>query len=200
MREGLLKLSKKTLLLMGAGVFAIVLVWLGMTSFQQVEEKDKLEKQLTTTQAQLQVIRLEPLSSQRAELEKQLTQTLPELQVAKDKLSQQVSSTAASAAIFDAAKTNGLVVTGMTSTSPANENVEGATLSAMSLTATVQGNASRVGSFIKTLNGTLKTSAVKSVQITVTDVTRSANVTQGITIGDNATASIELVVYAYRGN
>ena len=194
-----MKLSRKVLLLVGAGILVIALAALSLVGFQSADEKGRLGRQLAASQANLQAIRLETLSTQQADLEKRLSQTAPELDAVKSKLSQPVSSTAAATALFGAAKTYGLVVTGLTSTSPANESLEGSTLSAISLTATIQGNASKLGSFIKALNSALKTSAVKSVVITIPDTVSTDNTTPQITNSDNATASLDLVVYTYRG-
>lgn len=193
-----LKLNKKTGLFIGIGILIIVLGSLGMVSSQRLDEQSKLQKQLTTSQTRLQGIHLESLSSQPAELDKQLSQIMPEFEQVKAKLSQPVSSTAAATALFDVAKTYGLVVTGMTSSSPTNESLEGVTLSAMSMTAKVEGNVSKLVSFIAALNSFLKTSVVKSVEITVPEIPTGDNTTASS--GDNATASIELVVYTYRGN
>ena len=184
-----LKLNKRVGLFIGIGIFVIVLSGLGMVSFQKFEEKNKLVQQLSTSQTRLQGIKLESLSSQPAELEKQLNQVTPEFEAVKAKLSQPVSSTAAATALFDTAKSHGLVVTEMTSSSPTNESVAGVTLSAISITAKVEGNLSKIVDFIPALNKLLETSAVKSVDITVPERTN----------GDNTSASILMVVYAYRG-
>lgn len=184
-----MKLSKTIWIAIAAGIFVIALAALGMVSIRQVDEKNRLETQLTSSQSRLQTLQTESISSQQTALEEQLNQTTPESEAVKAKLSQPVTSTAAATAIFDAAKANNLIVTGMTSSSPADEIVAGVTLSAISMTATVEGNVSKMVGFVTGLNRLLKTSAVKSVEITVPELTN----------GDNTTASIELVVYTYRG-
>jgi hypothetical protein len=86
------------------------------------------------------------------------------------------------------ANSNGLVVTGMTSTSPVNQKLEGVTLSTIQMTATVQGNADKLVNFIVALNNVLKTSTVKLVEITVpAPVTRNST-TSGPVTGDNTTS------------
>ena len=192
-----LKLNKKTGLLIGLVVFVITLGVLGWISFQNLEEKTRLEKQLTTSQTRLQAIKLEPLSSQPADLENQLSQILPEYEAVKAKLSEPVNSTNASAAVFDVAKTYGLTVIEITSSSPTDEQVTGVTLSAISMTARVQGKASKMVSFITALNDFLKTSVFTSVEITVPEIIAADNTT--ISNGDNATANIKMVIYTYQG-
>ena len=184
-----LTLSKNVGLVIGAGIFIIAVAGLGMVGFQKLEEKNKLDKQLTSSQTQLQGIQLESLSSQPAELERQLSQLTPEFEAVKANISQPVSSLAAAATLFDVAQNNGLVVIEMTSSSPTNQNLEGVTLSGMLMTAKVEGKVSKMVGFIKALNDLLKTGAVMSVDIAVPETTN----------GDNATASIELILYNYRG-
>ncbi|MEK7353243.1 MAG: hypothetical protein AABZ77_01890, partial [Chloroflexota bacterium] len=189
--------NKKTGLVIGISIFVIALGILGMASFQKADEKSRLEKQFTSSQARLQGIKLESLSSQPAELEKQLSDIIPELERVKAELSQPISSANATAAVFDVAKTHGLAVTEMTSSSSTNETVAGVTLSAISMTAKVEGKASEMVAFITALNSRLKTSVIKSVEITVPEISSTDN--SSARVGDNRTASIELVVYTYRG-
>ena len=192
-----LKISKKAGLIIGISAFLIATGVLGMAAFQKADEKSRLESQLTSSQARLQGIKLESLSSQPAKLEGQLNQLMPELEQVKAKLSEPISSTNATAAVFDAARTNNLVVTGITSSSPFNESVQGVTLSSISITAKVEGKMSKMVDFIAELNRVLKTSVIKSVEITVPEINNADNITA--TIGDNTTANIELVIYTYRG-
>jgi uncharacterized protein YqgV (UPF0045/DUF77 family) len=182
-----LKFSKKTLILIVAGVFLIVAAVLAMRDFRQFDEKDKLTKQLAVSQARLHAIEIDELTARQTQLERQLRQVGPEIELVKAKFSQPVTSTAVATAIFEAADAFGLLVNRMASTSPADETVEGAKLSAITVTTEVEGNVSKVVDFIKALNNTFKTSAVSSVEIDATT-------------GDNMTASVKLVVYMYREN
>lgn len=186
-----MKFTKTIWLVIGAGIFIVALAALGMVIFQQVDEKSQLNKQLASSQSQLQSIQREPLSSQQAELEGQLNQAIPKFEALKTKLSQPVSNTVA--ALFDAAKTRGLVVTDMTSSSPTNESVPGATLLAMPVSVKVEGSVYQMVNYIAALNNLLKTSAIESVEITVPEQTS----------GDNASATsaiIQLAIYTYRGD
>ena len=184
-----MNVSKKTWLVIGTGVFIIALVAMGIISFRQVYEKNRLNKLLASSQSVLQRNQLESMSSQQTDLEERLNRTTPEFEAVKAKLSQPVSSTTAAAALFDVTEAYGLVVTEMTSSSQTNGSVGGATLSAMSMTARVEGDVSKMADFIAALNNFLKTSAIKSVELTIPETTN----------GDNASASIQLVIYTYRG-
>ena len=185
-----MKLTKKFWIFVGTGVFIIALAALGMVVFQQVGEKSQMNRQLTASRSQLQKLDLVSLSSQQGELENGLSQTIPELESLKTRLSQSVSSNSTATVLFDAAKTYGLVVTGMTSTSPTDENVEGVMLVSMSVVIKVEGSVSQLVKYIAAINNLLKTSAITSVEIKVPEIT---NV-------DNASANIQLIIYTYRGD
>ncbi|GEM_PF-4068086 len=195
----MLKVSKKACLIVGIGVFLVAIGILGLSGFQKADEKSQLEKQLAASQTRLQGVKLDSLSSQPAELEKQQNQLMPELALVKAELSHPVSSTNETVSVFDAAKANDLVVTEIATSRPANENVKGVTLSAIMMTAKVEGKLSKMVDFIATLNNHLKASVIKSVEIEVPEVSNADNTTAIISSGDITTATIELVFYTYRG-
>lgn len=187
---GTIKFTKKFWIGIGIGIVIIALAALGMTAFQQVTEKNQLTRKLVSSRSQLQGLQLDSLSAKQAELENRLSQTIPELESLKARLSQPVSSNSTANVLVDAAKTYGLIVTGMTSTSPTAENVEGANLVSISVSVKVEGSVSKLVNYASALNNLLKTSAITSVEITVPETT---NV-------DKASATIQLVIYTYRGD
>ncbi|MFC2056192.1 hypothetical protein ACFLTO_01310 [Chloroflexota bacterium] len=185
-----MKPSKKTLLVIAVGAFVIVLGGLLMVRSRQVDEQNQLSEQLRLSQSRLQGIQPERLSSQQAELEKQFSQATSQFEAAKAILSQPVDSITAVTTLFEVAKIHGLVVTEMTSPGPTEESLEGATLSVISLTAKVEGDLPNLVNCITTLDSFFTTGVVKSVAITVPEAAG----------GDNASASVQLVVYTYRGD
>lgn len=184
-----MKLTKKFWVVIGTGVFIIALAALGTVVFQQVNEKSQLDKQLVSSQSKSQGLQLESLSSQRAGLENRLNQTKPEFESLKTQLSQPIGSSSTAAILFDGAKTYGLVVTSMTSTSPTDVNVKGAALVSMSVSIKVEGNVSKLVKYIAELNNLLKTSTITSLEMTFPKITST----------DNASATIQMVIYAYGG-
>jgi hypothetical protein len=184
----------------------VALAGLATTAYQQTEKQKALAAQLNNSQAKLQGIHLDSLSTQPADLENQLSQITPEYEQVKAKFERQFNSTTITSALFQMAESKGLAITAMTSSSPTIEKLEGVNLSTITLTAVVQGNAANLVNYIVELNSLLKTSTVKSVEISVpstdgTDVTQITgdNVTPLHIVGENATAKIEMSVYSYRG-
>ena len=181
-----MKLSKKTLLIITAGVLLIALAGVAVVYSQQVDEQTLLKEQLASAQSKLEQerMRVEGLSSRQTQLEKQLIQATSQFEAAKADLAQQpVSSIAAATVLFDIAQANGVEVTEMTSSAPAIESLEEVTFSVIALTAKVKGDTSDLINFLLELNSSLVTGVIQSVTIQ----------------GDDA-AEIKVVVYTYRGD
>ncbi len=185
-----MKLSKTGWLLIASGVFIITLASLGAVYSRQVDDQNQLNEKLALTQSNLRRIQIEKLSSRQAELESQLSQATSQFEAVKVMLSQPIGSAAIASILFDIAQAHGVEVTGMTSSRIASENLKGVTCSVISLTAKVEGDVSNLVSFVTNLNEQFATGVVKSVAITIPETAS----------GDNATASIQLVVYSYRGD
>ena len=186
-----MKLSKKTWLVTAIGIFVVTFIGLGTVRYQQVHEQNQLNEQLAL--AQSRGIQLEQFSSRQAELGRQLSQAKSQFEAVKAILSQPVGNITASSILFDIAEAHGVEVTGMTSSDPATESLEGITYSVIALTAKVEGDVPNLVSFITKLNSQLTTGVVKSITITISE-TASGNVSA------NASANIQLAVYTYQGD
>jgi hypothetical protein len=184
-----LKISKRLLLIIGIGVFAILLFTLYRGYSQAADEQSQLSNQLTLAKSRLAGLNLEQLSSQQAEREEQLSQATSELEAVKVMLSQPVGSVNVTSVLFDLAKACDVEVIEVTSPGPTTENLEGVTCSVIPLTARVEGEVSNLVSFVTRLNSHFTTGVVKSVTINVLESTSS----------DNASANIQLAVYSYQG-
>ena len=178
-----MKLSRKTLLIITAGVLIIALAGVGVVYSQQVDEQTQLNEQLASAQSRLSGIQLEQLSAQQTELEKQVSQATAQLETAKAPFSELEGSTTVISTFLKVAEANGLEVTEIKSPGPAEDKLEELACWVVPLTAKVKGDTPNLVSFLLELNSSLMTGVIKSV-----------------TTGENATAEIELVVYTYRGD
>ena len=178
-----MKLSKKTGLVIGIGIFVIALAYLFMTYSGRTDEQKQLNEQLASAQSRLSGIRLEQLSSQQAELEKQLSQATSQFEAAKSVFSELAGNTTAISIFFKVAKANGVEVTEVKSPGPAEDTLEGLACWVTPLTAKVKGELPSLVSFFLELNDYLETGVIKS-----------------LTTGENASAEIQLVIYTYRGD
>ncbi|MFC2011442.1 hypothetical protein ACFLUR_04045 [Chloroflexota bacterium] len=178
-----LKLSRRTLIIVVVGILIIALAAVGLVYTQKVDEQTQLNRQLALKQSTLRGIQLEQLSTQQAELEKQVGQVTAELEVAKAPFSELAGGTPTISTFLEVAEANGLEVTEIRSPGPAEGGLGEVPSWVVPLTANVQGNTPDLVSFLLELDSSLVTGVIKSV-----------------TTVDNASAEIELVVYTYRGD
>lgn len=178
-----MKLSRKTLLIIAAGVLLITLAGVDVLYLQQVAEQTRLNEQLVSAQSKLRGLQLEQLSAKQTELEKQLTQAMSRLETAKAPFSELTGSTTTISTFLKVAEANGLEVTEIRSPGPAEDTLGELDYWVVPLTATVKGNTPNLVSFLFELNSSLVTGVIKSV-----------------TTGENTTVEIELVVYTHRGD
>lgn len=178
-----MKLSKTSWLLLAIGVFITTFASLGTVCSQQVHQQNQLNEELTLAELKLN-------GFQREASETQLSQTLSQLETAKATLSQPIGSVATTSILLDVAEAYSAEVTEISSSDLASADLEGIPCSALTLTARVVGDVPNLVSFITKLNDDLGAGAVKSVVISIPEVTSE----------EKASASIQLVVYTYQGD
>jgi len=185
-----LKLSKTSWLLLAIGAFIIILAGLGAFRFQQVRQQNQLNEELVLAQLKLKAVQLEQLAQRQGELERHLSQTTSQFQAARTTLSQPVGSIGASSTLFDIAEACGAEVTEISSSGRTSEELEGIPCSVLTLTARVEGDVPNLVSFITELNSYLRNGVVKSVEISIPEMTSE----------EKSSANIQLVVYSYQGD
>ena len=185
-----MKLSKKSLLIIAVGIFLIALVGLWTVHSQQVDELKQLKEKLNTAELKLNGLQPEKLSQRQEELERQLNQTISQSETARTVLSQPIGSIAISNLLFDIAAANSVNITEISSSGMANEELAGITCSVLPLTTKVEGEVTDIARFITKLNEELSNGVVKSVEISIPEMTGE---------GEETSASIQVVIYTYRG-
>jgi len=183
-----LKLSKTSWLLLTAGIFIITFASLGAVRYQQANQQNQLNEQLTLAEAKLNEFQIEQLSYQKGELEKQLSQANAQLRTAKDTLSQPTGSIATSGTLFDTAKAYGVEVTELSSSGLVSEELEGVPCSVLSLAVRVEGDVSDLIGFIAELNNDFMSGVVQSVEISIPETISE----------EEPSANIQLVIYTYQ--
>ncbi|MDP3879859.1 MAG: hypothetical protein Q8Q07_06105 [Dehalococcoidales bacterium] len=182
----LLKLSKRSWILIAAVVFAIASTYLGVVHLQQVQQQNRLDEQFEQIQTKLENVKITRLISRKAELETQLGEAKVQLETAQIALSRPVESSMVTRALFDVAEAHSLEVIQMTSSSPSKANLEGADFSLLTLTARIEGSAPNLINFIIDLNTYFGTSVVKSVTINIPEDS------------GKATVDVMMVIYIYQ--
>jgi hypothetical protein len=132
---------------------------------RQAGQKDKLQKQLATAQGRLQTINLERLTEDHADLERQIEEATPQFHAVRERLAEPMGSTLAASAVYTAAAAYELIVGELTSSEPVEEQLEGVTMSAVTVRTTLYGSTSDIVGFIKNLSTLLKNGAIRSIDI-----------------------------------
>ena len=184
-----MKLSKTSWLMLTIGIFIIAFASLGIARFQQVQEQNQLEAELSVAERRLDNFQLEQFYSQKNELEEQLDRAISQLKAAKDNLGQSIESIEVTDSLFEIVKACGVEVTEISSSGIASDKLEGITCSILRLAIRVEGDVPNLISFITKLNDDFTSGVVKSAEITIPETAGA----------DKSLADIQLVVYTYRG-
>lgn len=184
-----MRLTKTSWLIIIVGGFIIILAGLGIVRSQQVNEQSELSEKLALAQAKLQAIQLDRFSHRQEELEQQLSETASQSKTGRAILSQPIGSISISAIVFDIAEANNVEITEISSSGMAQNELKGVPCLTLPLTTKVEGEVTDLVSFITQLNEDLATGAVQSLTISIPETTDK-----------KASASIQLVVYAYQGS
>jgi hypothetical protein len=184
------KLSKTSWIILATGVFVVVMAALGITHSQQLSEQGKLDDELSISQTSLNNLHIEALQLELEELQQRALEGQAQLEEAVQLLNQTVVSVEVTEEFFSIAESCGVLVINL-STSPIIPNVyEGIGLSAISLSAAVEGATPNLIDFVESLNNDFTTGLIKSVQIEIPPSPSN----------ETSSVSIQMTIYSYEGN
>ncbi|MBI2829985.1 MAG: hypothetical protein HYX81_02370 [Chloroflexi bacterium] len=183
-----MKLSKKGLFLLGMGAFVIITASLGAMRSQQVREHGQLNTKLSSTEVQLNAVRLEQLIAQQLTLEKQLAEATDELKKARTVFSQHTDSLRVTTTLFNVAEANGVQVTEAVSAGMSKETYDSIGFSVLPLTIKVEGDIVPLIAFVSQLNSQLPTGVIKAITINIPEASKG-----------RPSASLQLALYTYQG-
>ncbi len=183
-----MKLSKKSWLSIGIGLFLIALVGLGMVYSQHAGVKNQLKEELAQARARLGSIQVEPLAGKQYELEQRLKTTIEQSESARETLSQPMNSIIINDILFSTAEANSVNITSISSSGAGRVILDGVPCRAFPITANIEGEVANLINFITELNGDLAIINLKTVSME-------------IPAGDRrSTASIQIEAYTYEGS
>ena len=191
-----MKLGKKAQIFLAGGIFVVLMASLFMVYYQQGQERSRLSDELSLVQLTLARFSPEKLSAQQRILESRLTRTELEFATAKSRLRQSIESIDITDTLFEVADTHNVEIIGIDSPGVTGEELEGVSLSILSLTVVVEGDVSNLVNFIIELSEQFPTSVDSAVEIlfpTSVDESEETEV-------ETPTASIELRIHTYEGD
>jgi len=184
-----MKLSKTSYMVIVLGVVASVFAVLWVMRGKQIQERERLNDELSVATMILDKVKSEEGLSQQEGLEKQISQVLSQLETAKATLSQSVNSIAVSGTLFNTAGAAGVEITNLSSSSYSTGDWQGVTFSVLPVTVTVEGDVPGILSFIGSLNRDLNAAVIRSAVITIPKATSE----------EKPSANIQLSIYTYQG-
>ena len=168
------RLSKKSRVLLGAGIFLIALLSLCLAQLQQTQMRARAQQE--TAQAGLIIEKLANVNlvSQKEELESRLNEVESDLVAAKSSLKQSLETIETSDDIYDIAGQSNVTITRIDSSAPADEGVGGVDCSMITVTVRADGAVADLIDFVAGLTEKYGTGMVASAMITVPEVVDAA--------------------------
>lgn len=183
-----MKLSKKSWLFIGIGIFLIALAGLWMVYSQESDVKKQLKEEFAQAKSRLSLIQLEQFANQQEELKHQLDETIAQSETARETLSEPMNSIIITDILFSTAENNSVNITKINSSGMTNEELKGVPCLALPLTANIEGEVGNLVAFITQLNDDLPNGVVRSVNIGIP-----------YPAGDSKpSVSIQVVIYTYK--
>ena len=182
------KLSKISWLILGTGVFLVILVGLGVTRSTQLKEQSALDSELKTAQSLADKVQTADLQEQIQDLQGQIDEAKTQAEEAKLRLDQTVISADVDEKFFNIAQYSNVKIVNVSMTNISNDKVSGVDLSKTTVSSTVTGALSDIINFVINLNNGYPTCLVNSVSISMNQDQEAVG---------QATGSIQMAVYSY---
>lgn len=178
-----MKISKASWMILGAGVFLIVLAGLGLARSGQMKDMETLQEELSVSTARLNNLKVTQFQTQINELEEQLRDAQERAAEARDKLKQSVVSVDVADKFYEVADYYGVSVLRINTTTISEQPYSSINCETISLGAAVYGEMDDLVDFIIGLNDNFSTGFVKSLQM-----------------NGGGSASLQMIVYSRKGN
>jgi outer membrane murein-binding lipoprotein Lpp len=182
-----MKISKASWMILGIGVFIIVLAGLGIARSGQVKEQDNINQELSLSNARLGNMQVTQLQTQINELQEQLNEAQDQSDEAKDRLKQKIISVDITDKFYEIAHYYGVTVDDIGTTSVAQQPYASLNCDTISLNANITGGPDDVVKFVTGLNDNFTTGFVRSIQLTNSD-------------NETSSINVQMVVYSYKGS
>ena len=183
-----MKTNKKVWIIVGIGVFAIVIAVLFSIYSGLAGERGQLENNLWAARALLP-----KLTAQKGDLKNQLAQAESLLDASQAKFPESVGSIEYGEDLFEIADDCDVVLTSLRPSQPTDKEAGGATYSVSSFTVVVKGDVSDILNFVDALR------VGEDFQLPWSAELKSVRINYGGEGDATGTATINLDIYAYKG-
>jgi hypothetical protein len=182
-----MKISKATWMILGAGVFIIVLIGLGVARYGQVQEQEKVSGDLAVNTVRLNKLQVITALPQTNEIEEEIKDVQSQTEDIKARLIQSIISVDVADKFYEIAGFYSVNVTSMGTSAMSEQPFADIPCDVISLSASVSGTMEDVIDFVKGLNDNYTTGFIRSAQLDMKNPLESF-------------VSIQMIVYSYRSN
>jgi hypothetical protein len=184
MKKIKINLSKTSWIILSAGVFIVVLAGLGVTFSQQMKKSSQLDEELEVTEMRLEKYNIDELQQQENELIAILAASSAQYDTGKTQLQQNIESIEVTDKCYLIASLSNVIVRDIGTTEIKESAFSGINCDKITVSVSVRGELPDMVNFINNLNQSFTTGYIDTAQIM---------------LGETQYASVQLVVYSYRG-
>jgi len=164
-----MKISKASWMILGAGIFIIVLAGLGVTRSGQITQLDSLSENLSVNAARLNNFKVGQQQAEVDEYQQQLKDVLDQVNEVKDKLKQTVISVDVADKFYDIATFSNVIVVNLNTTKISEEPYASIDCDTIAVSGQVSGTRGDIIKFIIALNDNFTTGFVQAAQVVSSD-------------------------------
>jgi hypothetical protein len=175
-------------IILSIGIFAVIVISLGLTRSQQMRESSRMSEELSVAEMRLEQVQIKDLTEQQKETQQELDTIKAQLLMVENRMGQSIESIDVTDKFYAIAKSCDTTVLIYNSSKVKGESVEGLACNAITLNARVAGNVSNLINLVFKLNGDFTTGVVNTAQITVPSQEGEPEL------------NVNMVVYTYKGD
>jgi outer membrane murein-binding lipoprotein Lpp len=181
-----MKISKASWMILGAGIFIIILAGLGLTRSGQIKAYDDLSDNLSATIARLNNLQVGQLQTEINEYTEQLRDAADQTSEAKEKLKQTVISVDVADKFYDIASYCGVIIRSLVTTTIVEQPYSSINCETTSLSGLITGTPEDIVRFVIAVNDNYTTGFIRAAQLQFED--------------DGCSVNLQMSVYTTKGS
>ena len=186
-----MKISKTARWILTIGILAILLASLGVNYGRQMAEQNRLNANIAQAR-QVVAQYTDTYAAEKKELETRLNQANSSITSLQSSFREYTQSIEINETLFQAAEDANVTITKLTSSIPAEEELNGITYCVFTLSITAEGEVVALLNFSNKISERFSTAAIESVKITVPEVEEEEGESE-----EESTINLRLKIYVY---
>ncbi|RJQ40325.1 MAG: hypothetical protein C4555_01805 [Dehalococcoidia bacterium] len=193
-------LSNKSRVLLGAGIFLIVLISLSMVQLQQIQARSRADQEIAQTNLLIEKLNVSgDLTAQKEALRGRIEKARSDMIQEKSHLEQSLETIESSGDIYDIAGRSGVSIVRIDSSAESEREIGGIKCSLIQVTVKAEGTMGALIYFVSQLTDKYRTGTVASVQINFPGQAASDNTSGAQGQAGMPQITVAMTIYDYRG-